>query len=353
MNKEIKVGALSLGLTYAGCFFGAGFVSGKELYEFFGAFGVKGYLGLALAIILFAVFGSLLIRNVQLSGRRNLDDVLILPDLKLPRIILGAITIFIMYGILVVMAAGAGALINQVFDLPHYIGCLLFIALACFGTLYGISGAVKVFTYLVPVLVVMSLIICFTALSKYGISFDFPENNDNPLLLSWWFSAVTYVSYNIITLIGAMIPVGAYVKKKSTAYIGIISGCLFAMSIALGIFVTVTSVFSSVESELPMLTVAFTVSNIFGFIYAFLLIAAMYGASLSCFVGVVVYCEEKSSLFSKHKKLFVWALGIIAFLCSLVGFGNLVNTVYPLFGYFGFVILALIIANFIYLKVKK
>ena len=102
-----------------------------------------------------------------------------------------------------------------------------------------------------------------------------------------------------------------------------------------------------------MLTVAFTVYNIFGYIYAFLLLAAMFGASLSCFVGVIVYCETKSEFFAKRKSMFVWILGLIGFLGGLVGFGKLVNTVYPLFGYFGFIILALILGNFIYLKVKK
>ena len=57
LNKNFNVGTIALGLTYAGSFFGAGYVSGNELYEFFGSFGLSGYVGLALAIGLFIFFG--------------------------------------------------------------------------------------------------------------------------------------------------------------------------------------------------------------------------------------------------------------------------------------------------------
>ena len=46
-----KIGALNLGLAFAGCFLGAGYVSGQELWQYFGAFGARGLLGLALAVV--------------------------------------------------------------------------------------------------------------------------------------------------------------------------------------------------------------------------------------------------------------------------------------------------------------
>ena len=43
--KEIKT--WSLAFTYVGCFLGAGFISGQELWQFFGSFGNWGYVGFA------------------------------------------------------------------------------------------------------------------------------------------------------------------------------------------------------------------------------------------------------------------------------------------------------------------
>ena len=44
--KQIKT--FSLAFTYVGCFLGAGFISGQELWQFFGAFGNWGYVGFVL-----------------------------------------------------------------------------------------------------------------------------------------------------------------------------------------------------------------------------------------------------------------------------------------------------------------
>lgn len=55
--KQIKT--FSLAFTYVGCFLGAGFISGQELWQFFGAFGNWGYVGFVLAALLFTVIGIL------------------------------------------------------------------------------------------------------------------------------------------------------------------------------------------------------------------------------------------------------------------------------------------------------
>jgi len=312
-----------------------------------------GYVGLAFAILLFIVFGILLIRTVQLSGKNTLDEVIILKECKVPRVILGGLTVFIMFGILVVMSAGAGALVNQVFSIPPFIGSILFCIFVSIAAMGGLSGTVKVFSVLVPILVATTIVICILALNKYGLNFDIPVINKNPMLGNWCFSAITYVSYNMITLIGTMIPVGAFVKKRSTVYGGIISGCMFAMAIALGILMGVTSIYGAPDAELPMLEIAFRLNTFFGFLYAVLLLCAMYGTSLASIVAIIVYFEEKSKCIKKNKNVTIWLLGLLAFLGSLFGFGNLVDTVYPIFGYIGFLILLLIASNFAYLKLKK
>lgn len=353
MSNKKYIGAVSLGLTYAGCFFGAGYVSGNELYEFFGSFGVKGYLGLIFSVVLFWIFGVLLVRNVKLSDKTSFDEVIIIKDYKLPRLIVGAITIFMMFGIYVIMAAGAGALANRVFDIPDAVGCAVFVFVVSIVSFFGINGIVKVFSTIIPLLVVSTLIICGIALYKYGINFDLPMTNKNPLLINWFFSSITYVSYNMVTLIGTMIPVGKLVNKNSTIFSGIAFGCIAAISIAMGILMAVTSIFGAAQEELPMLDIAFKIGSGFGIIYAILLLLAMFGTSLSSIVALNVYAYEKSPVLNKHKIIFTVLVSVLTFIFSLQGFGNLVNTVYPVFGYIGFIILIIIIVNNIILNRKN
>ena len=64
--KEIKT--WSLAFTYVGCFLGAGFISGQELWQFFGSFGGGGLLGVLAALALLAVFGLALMYIISRTG---------------------------------------------------------------------------------------------------------------------------------------------------------------------------------------------------------------------------------------------------------------------------------------------
>jgi len=70
--KPLKPGRLAL--TFAGCFLGAGYVSGQELWQFFGQFGLWGLAGLLLAMGLLCAFGVLLLRLAVLSGCVEFGD---------------------------------------------------------------------------------------------------------------------------------------------------------------------------------------------------------------------------------------------------------------------------------------
>ena len=65
-----KLNVFRLGLLFAGCFLGAGYVSGQELRQYFVVYGAKGYLGLLAAVAILYIFGVLCLRMAQqrLSG---------------------------------------------------------------------------------------------------------------------------------------------------------------------------------------------------------------------------------------------------------------------------------------------
>ena len=45
-----KESTLRVGFTFAGCYLGAGYVSGQELWQFFGCFGRRGIGGLVVYV---------------------------------------------------------------------------------------------------------------------------------------------------------------------------------------------------------------------------------------------------------------------------------------------------------------
>lgn len=117
--EEKKWNAGSIGLTFAGSFLGAGYVSGQELWQFFGSFGGGGLLGVLAALALLAVFGLALMYIISRTGIAEMDTVLV-PWERLAwlRKLSSALQLILLFGVIAIMYAGGGALLEQLFSLP-------------------------------------------------------------------------------------------------------------------------------------------------------------------------------------------------------------------------------------------
>ena len=342
-----KINSLSLCLTFAGCFLGAGYVSGQELWQFFSSFGKSGYIGLAMAVVLQIMFGILLIRLAMKTSISEMDKIIIIKENNVLRKIFAFLQEFFLFGIFVIMAAGAAALFQEIFSLPQWIGSLIFCTVVALLSIRGIGAMVSVFSVFVPVLVAVTAGICVFVLYKNGMpEIAVRQSGDNPLLSNWVLSSFAFVSYNIFGSIGILTPLGERVKGKKTVFLGISFGGVLLFIIALGILL-VTSVFSqSTEAQLPMLFVANEISPLLKYIYAFLLFGGMLGTSVSSVVAIKTYAETKSSKISKKSVVIVLMMCVAGLVLSLVGFSDLIGFVYPVFGYLGFIALLMILINY-------
>ena len=141
--KEKKWNAGSIGLTFAGSFLGAGYVSGQELWQFFGSFGGGGLLGVLAAMVLLAVFGLALMYIISRTGIAEMDAVLV-PWERLAwlRKLSSALQLILLFGVIAIMYAGGGALLEQLFSLPTWLGRTLMAVLVTLVALRGLRGAV-------------------------------------------------------------------------------------------------------------------------------------------------------------------------------------------------------------------
>ena len=69
--KEIK--SMGIAFTYAGCIIGAGFLSGQELWQFFGSYGKWGIVGFLLAMVLQIVLCSVIFIYAKRSQIKEFD----------------------------------------------------------------------------------------------------------------------------------------------------------------------------------------------------------------------------------------------------------------------------------------
>ncbi len=342
-----KINSLKLCFTFAGCFLGAGYVSGQELWQFFSSFGKMGYIGLFLAVALQVLFGIILISLAKKTEIYEMDKIIIPWKIPQLRTVFAVLQEILLFGIFVIMAAGTGALFAEVFVIPEWVGSLVLSVFMAVFAIKGIKAMVNVFSAFVPVLVAVTLGISIFALVQNG----FPEitadvSAENPLLSGWLISAFTFVSYNIFGSIGILTPLGREVKKKSTVYIGVAFGGVMLIAIALGILLSMAIVQGSENSELPMLFVAEKISPVLGYVYAFLLFCGMLGTSVSSVVALDTFAEMKHESLKQKRVITVIIICVLGFVLSLAGFSDLIGFIYPVFGYLGFAALLLILVNY-------
>ncbi len=343
-----KINSLELCFTFAGCFLGAGYVSGQELVQFFASFGKSGYIGLLLAVFLQVIFGILLISLARKTEVYEMDRILIPWEKPVLRKIFAILQEVLLFGIVVIMTAGTGALFEQVFGVSQWIGAFILSLVCVLFAVKGMGAMVGVFSSFVPVLVAVTLGISVFSLVKNGFpEIPSPESGENPLLSNWLLSAFAFVSYNIFGSIGILTPLGKEVKKKGAVPVGVSLGGVMLLFIALGILLSIAVSEGSEKSELPMLFVAEKISPVLGYVYAFLLFGGMLGTSVSSVVALVTYTEMKKPEMKNKRALLVIILCAASFVLSLAGFSDLIGFIYPVFGYLGFAALVMILINYL------
>lgn len=68
----------------------------------------------------------------------------------------------------------------------------------------------------------------------------------------------------------------------------------------------------------------------------------MFGTSVSSLVAVLTYAGQKSAWLAGHRTALLLVLTAAAFAGSLFGFGDLIGTVYPVYGYLGMAAMLLV-----------
>ena len=113
-----NISPLRLGLTFAGSFLGAGYVSGQEIWQFFGRFGMGALPGLALAMVLMGAIGVMLWELARGLELTEMDRLVVERDVPVLRVSLSAVQAVMLFGFTVIMCAGGVALCVQQWSLP-------------------------------------------------------------------------------------------------------------------------------------------------------------------------------------------------------------------------------------------
>ena len=340
-----RISAFRIAATYAGCVLGAGFVSGQELWQFFGAHGAWGLAGATLALVLFFAVGVFLLGFARDSGISAVDLLIVgkdAPILRAAVLLFEGLFLLVIY---ILMAAAAGALFADLFGISAVWGSALLCVLVTLLSLSGVEGLVRVFARLVPLLVVATFTVSLLVLLTGGAPDPTPEPPVHIGGSFWWLDAAVYVNFNIVCSIPILAPLAQKGADSKTVRRGVLLACLALGAIAVPILCALSTNHALTASALPMLELALATNRTVGLVYAALLFGGIFGTALSTESALNAYLLDRVPAARRAALPITAAVSLLAFLAGQLGFRDLVSVLYPVFGYLGVIPLLLLLAH--------
>ncbi len=342
-KNSTELSMFNVALMFVSAIMGAGFASGREIWQFFGVFGKLGFVGIGFVALLFTLTGLMTAYIALKLNTADMGKIIVPGDNHLIGNFISYFMAAMLFTVLVTMTAAGGAMFNQQFGIPVPIGGII-IALLVIATVLGDFERIsKVFKFFMPLLfgavIVIAIVVNFWNFKPSGIE---AEPEPSPVAANWILGATLYISYNMMSIIAFVAKSAINAKSKKSAMWGAAMGgiMLGLMAIVIVLALHREQGYTQV-TDMPMLGYAMRISPLLGTLYMILLFAAVYSSATSNFYSSTTKIKEGPG---KKKKIVVLAL--LAYVLGLFGFKNVVAYMFPAEGYMGFLVIGFITVNF-------
>lgn len=325
-----------------GTMIGAGYASGRELWQFFGQES-------SLAIFIFTILFIISIYVIMTISYKK-ETIHYLPVL---RTILGEriaeaydiLIFFYLFTTTVIMLAGGGATLEAL-GLPNWVGVLFIGTLLVLLFIKGYKGMVAINALIIPILIIMLV----------GVLYIVSKQMPNILTIAWnkqsnWPSAFTFTALNVVSLVAVLGAVGSDIKSKGEIWIASIGSGLLLGGISFFYNQSLIQVTRDIMLyEIPLYALLKSYPYILTIIMSCVLWMAIFTTAASGILGIVTRVR-------KVLKLPMWVLCLCIVLVMIpftnVGFSTLISILYPIYGLFNLYFLAAILLYPILLKENK
>ncbi|TCS95496.1 YkvI family membrane protein [Hazenella coriacea] len=329
---------LKVSMTIVGTTIGAGFASGREIWEFFGSYGESSYPSIFLSMVIFYIASMILL---TISWKRKTEHYSELLEQimgkSMARIFDGLVT-FSLLTTTIVMIAGSGATFEQWQGEDLYLfGCLILVLAVFIALLFETNGMLSLNMVIMPVLIVILIYVCLQFSQSHSTEVI---NRDQELVLSWP-SAVAYAAFNIISLLAVLSTVGRQIRHSWEIWTaGLISViCLGGVAILYNHSLLKIEHLIS-QYDIPLFALVEDYSPIWMLTISLLLWFAIFTTTLSNMHGLIFRLSPYIS----------WPRWLVSLSCLLLltplsqlGFATLVQYLYPLYGVCNLFLLASIL----------
>ena len=323
-----------------GTFVGAGFASGKEVFNFFTIYSFNGLISIFIfSILLFLlVYKCLKIKeNFRIT---NYNKFIFYLEKKYKflnyNFFLIIINIFLASSFYIMITA-LSSLFNYQFNITKFI-TISWTVIVCYYIFYkkNIKFMYIINSILMPILILFITSLCLFNINFNNINLTLINNNSN--IFSSIFMGLLYFSYNSLLLIPIIFDLDMKNDKKNNNLKVSLVFSLIIFFITLLINLLLLSFYNLInELELPILYISNSSIKIFSYLYFFIILSAILTTMISCGYSFT----NNFSKINFKIKLIIFLL--FSFICCFFSFSDLINFFYPLFGTIGFIQIFLIL----------
>lgn len=284
-----------IGITgaYVAYMMGSGFSTGQEILQYFACYGMAGLFSILLCMGLLIFAAVSFIRAGYREQFKKPEDVYV-----------------------------------------YYCGKRL-------GRAYHYFTTVSIYLCFIVMVILMGVItICRSNLAAAAETIArIPEMKLLRASPSWVLASVSYVGISVVWLASYLTSIGRRAKSIASASVGAAGGVIaFYIGMLLIYFAIMLNIDELAGAQIPMLILAGRISPVTSGVFSILIVTGIYTASVPLLWQTAFRLAEEGSLRFRRISVLLAALGIAASL--LLPFNRLMNIVYVLIGYLGFLLLA-------------
>ena len=325
-----------------GTFVGAGFTSGKEVFNFFTIYSFNGLISIFIfSILLFGLIYKCLNIKTKLKIK-NYNEFIFYLEKKYNffnhKFFLLIINIFLASSFYIMVSA-LSSLFNYQFNIAKIttiFGCTFI----CFFIFYkkNINFICIINSILMPALISFIFSLCIFNINLNNININLKELNNSNIFISI-FMGLLYFSYNSLLLIPIIFDLKTSKKNNNFKISFIFSLIIFLITFLINLLLL--SFYNFIYNlELPILYIANSSIKLFSYFYFFIILSAIFTTMISSGYSFTSNFNNSNNF---KIKLIIFLL--FSFIFCLFSFSDLINFFYPIFGLIGFIQIFLILAN--------
>ncbi len=339
----------AIAMAFLGLSVGAGFASGQEMNQYFVSFGIPGIWAVVFSAIIMALSGLAVMAlgsYYQADEHTAVFDQIASPWVSRLLDVTVTLTVFCTG---TVMIAGAGANLNQQFGLPVWVGSVILIVMVLLAGLLDVNKVSNVISLISPLIVVVMMVASIYAIVHAQNSLTELEplaTQIHSTLPHWTIASLNYVGLCIMIAVSMSIVIGGtYLNPREAGIGGLLGGTIYGVMLLVATLALYFSVADVAHEDMPMLAIVDQIHPVFGVITALVIYGMIFNSAIGMFYALGRRVTRRRP--QNFRFALFGAVGL-GFLLSFLGFRTLVGYAFPVLGYVGIILIAVLIGNYFF-----